>query len=718
MSDAPATFSESWYRVASQRLALRPTVRARRQLFRGERWIVLEDPFTNQFFRVRPEVYEFLGRLSPDRTVEEVWKECFERFPLTAPGQEAIIQILAQLYHSNLLQYSMAVDAADLFRRFEKTRKREIRSRLMNIMFARFPLLDPDRFLVRTLPWVGKLISPIGAFLWFMVVGWALKVAADHAPSLRDQAQSVVAPDNLFLLYAGLIIVKTLHEFGHAYICRHFGGEVHVMGVLLMIFTPVPYMDATSAWGFRERYKRVLVGSGGMIVELFVAALATFVWASTGIGLIHNLAYNIMLVASVSTLLFNLNPLLRFDGYYILSDLIGIPNLTQRSMQQLRALAERYLFGVRKAKGPGSTRSETVWLSIFGAMSGVYRIFLFAGILLVIADQFLLVGLIMAAVCAVVWVATPIVRLTSYLGSNPSLGRHRSRAITVTLGLAAVALIFLQYIPFPSHFRAPGVIQSRQWMELHSRTSGRVIQLLAKPGAPVQSGQPLVQMENPEIGIQLAGARAGLIEVETRIRQALHESTPNLKPLESLKESMMKTIERLEREQSELTVRASQNGLWLIPESEGLIGRWLAKGGVIGALIDTNQFQFQATILQEDGDRIFHQPPTTAEVRLTGEAGRRLRVESIRVIPGEQRQLPSAALGWRAGGPVPTAARDNEGRQAAEPFFEVNGNVSDPAGALLLHGKAGWIRFDLPNEPLLPRWIRSLRQLLQTRYQV
>ena len=497
MSDAPATFSESWYRVASQRLALRPTVRARRQLFRGERWIVLEDPFTNQFFRVRPEVYEFLGRLSPDRTVEEVWKECFERFPLTAPGQEAIIQILAQLYHSNLLQYSMAVDAADLFRRFEKTRKREIRSRLMNIMFARFPLLDPDRFLVRTLPWVGKLISPIGAFLWFIVVGWALKVAADHAPSLRDQAQSVVAPDNLFLLYAGLIIVKTLHEFGHAYICRHFGGEVHVMGVLLMIFTPVPYMDATSAWGFRERYKRVLVGSGGMIVELFVAALATFVWASTGIGLIHNLAYNIMLVASVSTLLFNLNPLLRFDGYYILSDLIGIPNLTQRSMQQLRALAERYLFGVRKAKGPGSTRSETVWLSIFGAMSGVYRIFLFAGILLVIADQFLLVGLIMAAVCAVVWVATPIVRLTSYLGSNPSLGRHRSRAITVTLGLAAVALIFLQYIPFPSHFRAPGVIQSRQWMELHSRTSGRVIQLLAKPGAPVQSGQPLVTMENP-----------------------------------------------------------------------------------------------------------------------------------------------------------------------------------------------------------------------------
>ena len=139
-------------------------------------------------------------------------------------------------------------------------------------------------------------------------------------------------------------------------------------------------------------------------------------------------------MASVSTLVFNLNPLLRFDGYYILSDLIGIPNLTQRSMQQLRALAERHLFGLRKAKGPGSTKSESIWLGIFGSLSGVYRVFLFAGILLVIADQFLFLGLIMAAVCAVVWIATPVVRLVSYLGSNPSLGRHRARALHARAG--------------------------------------------------------------------------------------------------------------------------------------------------------------------------------------------------------------------------------------------------------------------------------------------
>ena len=232
-------------------------------------------------------------------------------------------------------------------------------------MFARFPLLDPDRFLVRTLPVVGKLFSPAGAVLWLAAVAWALKLVADHFNEAMDEAQGAIAPGNLFLLYAAMVMVKVLHEFGHAYACRKFGGEVHAMGVLLMVFTPVPYVDATSAWGLRERWRRVLVGSAGMVVETGVAALATFVWAATGAGTLHALAYNVMLVASVSTLVFNLNPLLRFDGYFILSDLVGIPNLSQRAMAQLRAWAERWLFGLRREQGPATSRAEAAWLGAY-----------------------------------------------------------------------------------------------------------------------------------------------------------------------------------------------------------------------------------------------------------------------------------------------------------------------------------------------------------------
>ena len=367
-SAASATFSESWHRVADQRISLRPGVKVRRQNFRGERWHVLENPFTNQFFRLRPAAYEFVVRLRPEVTVEQAWQQCMERFPDEAPGQGAVIQLLSQLYFAGLLQYDLASDSAQLFDRLKKRQQQEIRQGFMNIMFMRFPLLDPDRFLVRTLPLLGKCIGPLGAILWLLVVGFAIKVAIDNAPALFAQGQGVLAPANIFLLYSGMIFIKAVHEFGHAYFCRKFGGEVHVMGVMLMIFTPMPYVDATSSWGFRSRWQRVLVGAAGMITELFVAALAMFVWARTGEGVIHSLAYNMMFIASVSTIVFNLNPLLRFDGYYILSDFLQIPNLHQRSLAQLRHFFERYVFGLKKSEGPAQTRREAVWLAVGASM--------------------------------------------------------------------------------------------------------------------------------------------------------------------------------------------------------------------------------------------------------------------------------------------------------------------------------------------------------------
>ena len=393
------TFSESWYRVANQKICLRPGVKVRRQTFRGERWIVLENPFSNEFFRLRPAAYEFVARLQPERTVQEVWQQCVDRFPDQAPGQESVIQLLSQLYFANLLQYDLAADSAQLFERFKKRQQRELGFNLLNIMFMRFPLLDPDRFLVRAMPLAKKLISPFGAILWLLVVGAGLKVAVDHFDGLRVQSEGILAPNNLFLLYVGLVIVKAIHEFGHAFFCRRYGGEVHVMGVMLMIFTPMPYVDATSSWGFRSRWQRSLVGAAGMMTELFVAAIAVFVWANTAPGILHSLAYNMMFVASVSTLIFNANPLLRYDGYYILSDLLEIPNLNQRAIQQLRHLAEYYLFGVKSSKSPANNPREAWWYTFYGIASGIYRVVVLTGMMFRVSYRFLIIGIVMVGAC-------------------------------------------------------------------------------------------------------------------------------------------------------------------------------------------------------------------------------------------------------------------------------------------------------------------------------
>lgn len=718
MASLDTTFSESWHRIANERICLRRDVRVRRQNFRGERWFVLENPLTNDFFRLRPAAYEFVARLQPDRTVEEAWTASIEKHPDIALGQEVVIQLLAQLYFANLLQYTQTTDSAELFERFKKRQQREWRARLLNVMFMRFPLLDPDRFLVRTLPVVGKFISVFGALLWLGVVGAAVKVVIDNWSMLREQSQGVLAPGNLPLLYCGMVITKTIHEFGHAYFCRKFGGEVHVMGIMLMIFTPMPYVDATSSWSFRSRLHRALVGGAGMIVELFFAALMTFVWANTGQGAGHSLAYNMMFIASVSTLIFNLNPLLRFDGYYILSDLLGIPNLSQRANQQLIYFVEHWLFGVKKADRPARTRRETIWLTLFGLTSGVYRVFVFGGVLLIVADHFFLIGLVMAAVCFISWITVPAGKFVHYLATSPKLDRVRPRAIAVSAALFIVLFGGLEFIPLPSHFRAPGVVQGREWTQVVNGTSGQVAELLARPGSRVTAGQPLLRLQSRELQLELTQARASKVETEARLRAALALEIADLKPLLGQFAAATNRLNKLLADEAALTIRARHAGLWVAPELKDSLNRWLPRGTSLGLLVNAASFQFTATVKQEEADALFARHLTGAEVRLYGQGHRVISVQRWEVLPGGQQVLPSPALGWHAGGEIPTAADDPHGVKSTEPFFEVRADLPDDDRVALLHGRAGKIRFDQAWEPLLPRWIRGLRQLLQKRYHV
>lgn len=711
------TFSESWYRVANQKICLRPGVRVRRQTFRGERWIVLENPFSNEFFRLRPAAYEFVARLRPDRTVQEVWQQCIDRFPDEAPGQEAVIQLLSQLYFANLLQYDLAADSAQLFERFKKRQQRELGLNLLNIMFMRFPLLDPDRFLVRAMPLAKMLISPLGAVLWLIVVGAGAKVAVDHFDSLRVQGEGILATNNLFLLYVGLVIVKAIHEFGHAFFCRRYGGEVHIMGVMLMIFTPMPYVDATSSWSFRSRWQRSLVGAAGMISELFVAAIAVFVWANTAPGIIHSLAYNMMFVASVSTLIFNINPLLRFDGYFILSDLLEIPNLNQRAILQLRHLAERYLFGVEKSQSPATNAREAGWYTFYGIASGIYRVVVFSGVLFTVADRFLIIGLVMAAVCLISWVTVPMIRFVRYLASAPQLERVRSRAVAVTACGAVVLLILLGVVPFPAGFKAPGVVVASERTQIANQTSGVVEALLVKSGAAVKAGQPLLQLRNSELDADLASAQAHLDEVNARLLNAMQTNSADIAPLTQLRDAVNGQLKKLSTDKENLVLRAPHDGVWVAPSVEEFLGRQVNRGSELGLLVNPASFEFIAGVRQEDVEALFRREHSSAAVRLNGDAGTKVRVSDWRVIPGEQKMLPSAALGWKGGGDIPVEAEDNGGNRAVEPFFEVVGKLS-PSEALLLDGRSGKIRFALPAEPLLPRWSRALWQLLQKRYQV
>jgi putative peptide zinc metalloprotease protein len=550
------------------------------------------------------------------------------------------------------------------------------------------------------------------------VVGAAVKVAIDHAHELLEQSEAVLAPENLLLLYGGLVVIKAIHECGHAISCRYFGGEVHRMGVALMYFSPMPFVDASASWAFASKWQRIFVAAGGMIAEVFVAALATFVWAGTGSGTLHSLAYNMIFVASVTTVLFNANPLLRYDGYYILSDWLEMPNLQGRSMQMLTHLAERYLFGCRTSKNPAQTRNETALLAIYGIASWCYRAVVFVSIALFMSTRYLLLGVLIALACIYSFTAKPLWLLGRYLSASPRIERTRRRAVLVTCGVTAVILALLALVPIPNRFRAPGVLQAEEYSEIFTDVPGSLREVLAASGTQVTRGQPLLRFESRELDLELNAARAELAGVEAEEARALDRNAGAINPIRTRHAVTEKRLRRIEGQQRNLLVMAPHAGTWIAPRSEDRIGQWLPRGQLVGRLVQDGGFRFTAVISQDDAANLFTGAAEGSQVRILGQVSSALRVKAIRVTPAQQETLPSAALGWAGGGEIAVSQRDPSGAHAAEPFFELRASLEPATGVHLLHGRSGWIRVAVAREPLLAQWWRKLRQLLQKKYQI
>ena len=714
------TFSESWHRVAELRVTLRSTVTVRKQLFRGKHWYVLQDPFNNHFFRLEKPAYTFISRLNPAQSVAEVWQSNLEHNPETAPGQDEVIRLLAQLYHANLLFCELPVDSQKLFERYRQRQQKEQRSKLSSLMFFRIPLFDPDPWLTRHPLLVQLLTSRVAFGVWLILLLLAGKTVVEQLPQLISEAGNLLSVSNLLLLYCGLALVKTLHELGHTLVCKRFGGEVHTIGLMLIVFAPLPYMDATSSWSFRQRRERILVATAGMFFEFFAAATAALIWANTGPGTIHSLSLNMLIVASISTLLFNANPLLRYDGYYILSDLLDIPNLQSRSQEHLKHLARRYLFGLRQSSSPTDNHKEACWLSIYGLLSGAYRFIIYAGIILFVADRFLLLGLVMAVFCLLIWGIVPIGRFISYLLISPELTRVRSRAIFCTLSLSLVAIFLFGMVPLPNRFRAPGIIEAQSHILVTSQTAGQLSQILHDDGSSVVTGQPLLQLVNPELEIEIKLTHAQRDEIVYLQQQSVaFQGDATRITLKRRLQALDSRLAELQRRHQALLVTAETAGIWVAPELEQRVDSWLERGKKLGDIVSTDSFKFVAVVGQEDAADLFS--ATTCEqvaVRLNGLASTELPVADYQVIPFEQVILPSATLGWKGGGEIPVKGKDDQGLETIEPFFRISADLEQLETSSLRHGHSGQIRFTLAPQPLLTQGYRKIRQFIQKRYQL
>lgn len=712
-----ALFSPSWYRVAGLMPRLRSHVQIHRHDYRGQTWYILQDRSTEKYHRFSPAAYIFIGLMNGRRTIQELWDLATSRLGDDAPGQEEVVQLLSQLHAADAIQCDVPPDTAELLQRREQQRRKIWQKRLFSIFAWQFPLFDPERLLQTFAPAVRPFVSWWGGLLWLMLVIPAAVLAAVHWSDLtKDVMAQVLAPQNLLLLWLLFPVIKVLHEFGHAFAVKVFGGEVHEMGVMLLVLTPVPYVDASGSSSFRNKWERIFVGGAGMGVELILASLAMFVWLSAEPGTIKVLAYNTILIAGISTLIFNANPLLRFDGYYMLADFLEIPNLRSRSNTYLGYLCERYLFGRKDAQRPPFAPGERPWFVTYSVSSFVYRVLVVAAILMFLTDQLLLLGLVFAVLTALTWIVFPIGKGLGYLFTSPRLRRVRPRALSVTAGVVTMIVGLLCLAPVPFRTRAEGVVWIPDEAFVRASQDGFVAQVVAQPGARVRVGEVLVVCQDSEIAAELKLLTARLQEVVSRIRQKVPEDLVKAQMLEEERKYVEESLHRAREKSNELVIRSRAEGALVIPKAEDLPGHFVKKGELLGYVVDMATVTVRTVVGQTDIDLIRHETEG-AEVRVAERLSETMPARVTRLVPAASEELPSPALGNEGGGEVPMDPRDPKGQKAMRRMFQVDLQLPADHGVLNVGGRV-YVRFDHGWEPLAFQWYRDVRQLFLSRFNV
>ena len=731
------TFSESWYRVADLKAKLRPSTQVSRQFYRGDRWYVVRDPAGNQFHRLSAPAWRFVGLLDGSRTVAECWELVGGQLADEAPTQPEVIQILSQLHSANLIEADVTPDAAVLLRRHKQMVKRQWQGRLMNILFPRIPLWDADTFLKRWMPVMGPFLSSFGAVLWVLVVGLAVAKLAPEWHTLKAAASNAIAPSNWLWLWATFIGIKAIHELGHGFFCRRYGGEVHELGIMFLVLVPAPYVDASSAWAFSNKWQRIAVGAGGMIFELFVAAIMAFVWLNTSpTNSVNHLAYNAMLVASVSTLLFNANPLLRYDGYYMLADFLEIPNLRYRSTEYTMGLIKRHLFRVKMSQ-PLPPPVQRFWLFNYCITSSFYRTLVGIFIIFMVYEQVPVLGVLMAIGGVITWLAVPVIKTLKYLLIEPELHRKRTRAAIWVLSAVAVAVFIVGFIPVPLGLYAQGIAQPIREIKIHAEVPGIVEKILARDGQSLKKGDIILVCRDRELEAQIASFQADIKAYEAYVRLARATDSSRI---DTYKEQLLATEKKLAELNAKLAaliIRAPFDGMLIAPQIKDLDGKYIQQAEEVATVADVNNLRITAVIDQEDAQQIFDafhialQKNLNPEVRLVGiKDGSLYRSKNLSAPlertgadpndpvrrPSPIAELPTPALGQAAGGDIQTDPADQNHKRLLRPMYAAYMVLSNP-DYHYLPGQRAHVRFPLLNEPVYKRWERRLWQLIQSRTQ-
>ncbi|MBN3056837.1 HlyD family efflux transporter periplasmic adaptor subunit [Pectobacterium brasiliense] len=563
----------------------------------------LEDPLRGLYFRIGWAEMAMLSRWSMGNAAQIV-ADVNQTSALMLDDSD--VQYFNRFLQANSLTRVSGDEAlAQFSRQVEQSRVSIWRKLLKNYLFFRIPLWHPDRFLGATLPWVEPFFSRTFLKLTLLVAVLGLFLAGRQWETFKHTFLHFFTLEGAALAGLTLCFTKILHEFGHAYTCKRFGARVATMGVAFLVMMPVLYTDTSGSWKLTRRRQRMAIGAAGMMTELVLAAWATLAWSFLPDGMLRSAVFMLATTTWIMTLAINLSPLMRFDGYFLLSDGLQMPNLQNRGFAIGRWQMREWLFGLGDAPPEHFPRWLQRTLVGYAFAVWIYRFFLFTGIaILVYHMTFKLLGMLLFAIEIGYFVVMPVVNEVREW-SKRRKDYRMNRNMTTTLVVSAVVLLLLM-IPWQRGVYAPALLRAEQQSSLYMPVPAMIQRIDVKVGEPVQAGQTLFTLSSDALAHEQKQLERQIATLnwQSTFQVFNKEAAGDHQRVKQEHEAALQKLQVLQRQSEQLTVRAPIDGVVADMTTPLETGEWLGQGEWLAVVTKPTGGLVEAFVSEKDWQRL------------------------------------------------------------------------------------------------------------------
>ena len=638
--------------IGEVRIELRDDIRFRPQQYGGQASYVIEDPTTSSFYRIGVPEYTLLSLFDGKNSISDAMHHASSVLGRDAFTEHDAASISRWLVECGLAKTNTS-DEANRLHQKSREKRSQTRQQWMNPIMTKVPLFRPERLINVISPWSMWTTAPFMLLVWIAAICLAVHQLVTHSSQIAVNMTEILTPHNWLWLGLTWLALKLVHESYHALFCRRFGGEVREAGVVLIAFAPIFYVDVTSSWRFPSKWQRMMVAAAGMYAEIFVGAIAAIVWVRTDPGIVNQIALNVFLLSTITTLLFNANPLMRFDGYYMLSDFIEIPNLAPQGQQYLSYLGRKYLYAV-KLTSSLEWEPRDLFIKCYGIAAMFWRILITVGIALVAATLFHGAGLALVAIGAMFWVGIPLFHNLRYFlfGREQEKPRRLHCLLRVATSASALVLVCC-FAPWPFTVKAPGVVDYRAGGIVRTGVGGFVAQVFVRPGERVEQGQLIAQLENAELLAEAKRLAYSLAASKKRIDIASRAGEVSSQLMEQdHRRSLESQLAERKQQLACLRIVAPISGQIVSDDLDALLGTYLSEGHELLVIGDESQKEIKLSIAQEDAELFNSQIGANVTVKMRVGNREAIELPITAVEPGASTAVKYKSITAAGGGSI------------------------------------------------------------------